>query len=77
MSKALVFFLSESSPTIRVTNDITYRRYTTIENIILLRIKLWFSKMNVIRHTEYLFICFSSSDYNSVRLGFVQTRLLI
>ena len=33
MSKVVVYFF-ESNRTIRVTNDITYRRYTTIESII-------------------------------------------
>jgi len=72
MSKAVIFFF-ESNRAIRVTNDIIYRRYTTIESIILLQNKLCVSTMHVIRHTDPP----PNSDYKSVRLDFVQTCLLI
>jgi hypothetical protein len=56
MSKAVVIF--ESYRAIRVTNDISYRCYTTIECIILLLNTLGVSKMHLIRHTDFLFNIF-------------------
>ena len=54
MSKAVVFF--EPYRGIRVTNDITFRRCTTIESITLLRNKLCVSKLHVIIHTDFCLI---------------------